>query len=279
LRSKLIFGKFSFAIVITGIFFLLKSLWLDPSALAVKHTNIKLTSWPKNCSGLKIVILADLHVGSPYINIEKLEQVVKKTINIDPDLILLAGDYVVHGIIGGETVEPAPIANILKKLQSKADVYAVLGNHDNWFKDVTEAFASAGIPILNDRSVEIEKGQCRFWLAGITDFTSAKHDIAKALTKIPKKDPIVVLTHDPDIFYDLPERVSITFSGHTHGGQVSLPFVGTPVVPSRYGDKFSSGLIQEKGKSIFVSPGIGTSIVPVRFGVIPEISVVTLSSK
>jgi predicted MPP superfamily phosphohydrolase len=95
---------------------------------------------------------------------------------------------------------------------------------------------------------------------------------------VPQDEPVLLLTHNPDVFPDVPARVTLTLAGHTHGGQVALPILGRPVVPSRYGQRYADGLVMEDGRALFVSSGIGTSILPVRFRVPPEIAIVTLSA-
>ena len=254
--------------------------WLEPSSFITTKTDIKLSQWPAKCNTLKIVILSDLHVGSPQNGITNLVKVVEITNAIHPDLILLAGDYVIHEVIGGTFVKPEPIAHELKKLKAKLGVYAVLGNHDWWYSAtrVKTAFQQEGIPILENTSIRIQNGSCDFWLAGIGDFWGGHYDTNKALQGIPNTASVIAFTHNPDIFYELPERIAITFAGHTHGGQVNLPLFGRLIVPSRYGEKFALGYITEGGRNMFVTTGIGTSILPVRFRVPPEIAVVLLSA-
>jgi predicted MPP superfamily phosphohydrolase len=158
-------------------------------------------------------------------------------------------------------------------------VYAVLGNHDWWFdgKRVREALESAQIPVLEDRSTEIMRGRCRLRLAGVSDFWEGAHDVEAALRDVPKIEPVIVLTHNPDIFPAIPPWVALTIAGHTHGGQVYIPGLGRPIVPSKYGQRYALGHIVEEGRHLFVSPGLGTSILPVRFLVPPEISIVRIS--
>jgi uncharacterized protein len=253
--------------------------WLEPSSFIATNSNIKLRQWTKECESLKIVLLSDLHVGSPHNDIHNLTKVVAATNSIHPDLILLAGDFVIHEVVGGNFVEPEPIAHELKQLKAKLGVYAVLGNHDWWYSAtrVRAAFQHNGIALLENTAVQIQNGNCNFWLAGIGDFWMGKHNPLRALRGIPDSASVIAFTHNPDIFYELPDRIAITFAGHTHGGQVNLPLLGRMVVPSQYGEKFAAGHISEAGRHMFVTTGIGTSILPVRFRVPPEIAVVELN--
>ena len=252
--------------------------WLEPSSFVVANTALTLKKWPKECDNLKVVLLSDLHVGSPHNGIENLQKVVAATNTIHPDLILLAGDFVIHEVIGGNFVEPDAIAHELQELKAKSGVYAVLGNHDWWYSasKVKNALTEVKIPLLENKAVSIRQGQCQFWLAGIGDYWLGHHDFYKAIHTIPAAATIIAFTHNPDVFYEIPPDIAITFAGHTHGGQVNLPGLGRMIVPSRYGEKLAAGLISEGGRNLFVTSGIGTSILPVRFRVPPEIAVVTL---
>ena len=202
------------------------------------------------------------------------------TLNAKPDLILLAGDYVIHGVPGGQFVSPQESATHLARLSAPLGVFAVLGNHDWWHDGpaTMAAFQQVGIQVLEDASISIKSGTCEFWLAGISDFMEGAHDVPLALSQIPEDGTILAFTHNPDIFPEVPSRVTLTIAGHTHGGQVYLPLVGRPVVPSEYGERFAIGHIIENGRHLFVTPGIGTSILPVRFLVPPEVSVLILHS-
>jgi uncharacterized protein len=122
----------------------------------------------------------------------------------------------------------------------------------------------------------LASGACSFWLVGISDFWEGEHNVRAALAPVPDSAAALAFTHNPDIFPEIPERVSLTVAGHTHGGQVYIPGIGRRVVPSRYGSKFAIGHVNEGGRNLFVSSGLGTSIFPVRFLVPPEVSVLTV---
>ena len=253
--------------------------WLEPASLRNEDHELPLPAWPAECTGLRVAVLADLHVGSPFNGLANLETVVALTQKADPDLILLAGDYVIHGVLGGSFEPPEAAAAILGRLDAPAGVYAVLGNHDWWFDPVRvrRALEAESISLLEDRAVAIEHGECRFWLAGVSDYWEGSHDVAAALSAVPSGAPTILFTHNPDIFPDVPARVSLTIAGHTHGGQVFLPGIGRPIVPSDYGERFAIGHIEEGGRHLFVSSGVGTSILPIRFLVPPEVSMLTLT--
>jgi uncharacterized protein len=168
----------------------------------------------------------------------------------------------------------------LSHLAAPAGVFAVLGNHDWWLdaERVRGALEAVGIPVLEDSSRRVAWHNCHFWVAGVSDLWEGRHDIRAALENVPEDGPTLLFTHNPDIFPDVPPRVALTIAAHTHGGQVYLPGIGRPVVPSRFGERYAVGHIIEDRRHLFVSSGVGTSIIPVRFLVPPEISVLTLRS-
>lgn len=253
---------------------------IEPASLRNEDYELAIPNWPDGCDGLRIAVLADLHVGSPFNGRHKLDREVALTQQASPDLILLAGDFVIHGVPGGRFTPPEEIALGLENLSAPLGVWAVLGNHDWWFDAprVRAAIESVGIHFLEDTSALIASDACSFWLAGVSDFWEGQHDVTGALSKVPVEAPVILFTHNPDVFPDIPQRVSLTIAGHTHGGQVYIPFVGRPVVPSQYGERFAIGHIVEEGRHLFVNSGLGTSIIPVRFLVPPEVSVLTIRS-
>ena len=252
--------------------------WIEPASLTVREHDLQLPRWPSELAGLRVAALSDLHVGSPYHGIDKLQQIVALTNRSDPDLIVLLGDFVVHGVVGGTRIPPERIAAVLSNLEAPLGVWAVLGNHDWWysFEGVRKPLSARGIKVLEDQAVEISSSGTTFWLAGIGDAWAGNADIPSALKSVPDDATVLAITHNPDIFTDMPDRVSLTVAGHTHGGQVALPLLGPPVVPSVHGQRYAAGWIVEEERHLFVTPGLGTSIISVRFLVPPEISILKL---
>lgn len=252
--------------------------WIEPSSLHVRDHALALPAWAVRLDGLRVAVLADLHVGSPYNGLPKLRRIVDETNGTGADLIVLAGDYVITGVIGGTFTPPETIASVLRDLHAPLGVWAVLGNHDWWLdgRAVRHALEAAGLRVLDDEAAPIDGPRGRFWLAGVSDFWEGRHDVRKALADVPDDATVLVVTHNPDVFPHVPARVALTLAGHTHGGQVLLPLVGRPIVPSAYGERYAIGHVVEEGRHLFVSPGLGTSMLPVRFRVPPEISLVVL---
>jgi len=249
--------------------------WLEPASLRVAENRLSISTWPSTCDGLRIAVLADLHIGSPFNGLDRLNEVIEQTNKAAPDLVLLPGDFVIQDVVGGTFVPPEEAAKRLKNLHAPIGVFAVLGNHD-WVLGadrVKAALETNGIPVLDDKSQLITHNSCQLNLVGISDFAEGPHAVKAALALTTASAPTLVFTHNPDVFPEIPKEIALTIAGHTHGGQVFIPGLGRLVIPSKYGDRYAIGHIQELGKHLFVSSGIGTSILPVRFLVPPEITV------
>jgi predicted MPP superfamily phosphohydrolase len=268
-------------LILCGLFAALWAFVIEPNRVVVRENEIKLPEWPTAFNGLRIVAVSDLHAGARYIDGAKLEKVVAMINETQPDLIVILGDFIARDEKEKLLMEPEVTAIKLSGLKSKLGVYAVLGNHD-WLFDgerVKRSLAAAGIRVLESEVAEIEKDGQTIWLLGVPDFwTRQPIDLRPALQKINKPGPVIALTHNPDVFPILPSSIILTLAGHTHGGQVSIPFIGRPIIPSRYGERYAIGHIEENGRHLFVTPGIGTTGIPVRFRVPPEISVITVES-
>jgi hypothetical protein len=220
-------------------------------------------------------VIADLHAGAPYIDEAKLDAVVAATQAARPDLILLAGDMVSDRDDGNLRMSLDTIADHLKGLEAPLGVYAVIGNHDAMAGTglVTATLGRAGILTLNNAHIVIGRPAGPLVLAGFGEHP----DIARALGGLEGQKALC-LVHRPDLFPRLPAACALTIAGHTHGGQVALPLLGRLALEraSPYGERYAKGVIRENGHTLFVSPGIGTSFLPVRLGVPPEISLLKI---
>jgi predicted MPP superfamily phosphohydrolase len=180
-------------------------------------------------------------------------------------MVCMLGDFVTRGVIGGHYVPPEPIA-------------AALSHNWRAHREVDSALDAVGIRVLKDTAVRVATPSGSVWLLGVGDLASAPHDAPRSLLPVTDDTtPVILLTHNPDLFRQVPGRVLLTLAGHTHGGQVRLPLIGSPIVPSRYGQRYVRGHIRERGRDLFVSTGIGTSVIPVRFGVPPTIFVLEIA--
>ena len=254
------------------------SLWLEPDRLVVRRVTLSLAAWPAGHRPLRLAVLSDIHAGAPFITAGKIDQVVAAINRETPDAIVLLGDYVIHGVIGGDFMAPEDVAARLAGLTAPLGVYGVLGNHDWWLDGprVSRAMESAGITMIDQTALALERPGGAFWLVGIGDFWQGAPDIGGALAQVTDQAPVILATHNPDLFPDVPDRVALTLAGHTHGGQVNLPLLGRLVVPSQFGARYAYGLVVEGSRHLFVAAGLGTSILPVRFRVPPEIVLLTL---
>lgn len=253
---------------------------VEPNRLVVRNVKVDAP-----LPHMRVALLSDLHAGAPFITIEKTRTIVDRILEQHPDLILLLGDYGVgHGnrygrVPGGTYIPIEAIARELARLHAPLGVFAVLGNHDEWGDTEGEfraAFRAAQIPVFKNEATKLIASGTPFWLVGVGDLETGNDDVASALKDVPIGAPTLVFSHEPDIFPAVPEWVGLTVAGHTHGGQVSVPLVGALQVPSRYGQRYVQGLVSERGHQIYITSGIGTSILPVRFGVTPEIVVLDL---
>jgi predicted MPP superfamily phosphohydrolase len=234
---------------------------------------------------LKVVVLADFHACDPWMTAERIKSICVQANALQPDIILLLGDYAAGMRAVRRYVDPADWGKALTVLQAPLGVHAILGNHDYWddadFQQGREtqtfsekALRSVGIPVYINNALRLEKDGHPFWLLGLGDqlalLDHGVDDLKATIRQAEGDIPVILMAHEPDIFPEVPAKVSLTLSGHTHGGQVNL-FGWTPVVPSRYGSRYVSGHIVEGGRHILVSRGLGCSGLPLRFGSWPEI--------
>jgi predicted MPP superfamily phosphohydrolase len=247
-------------------------------------------SWPSSMPPLRIAVLTDIHAVEPWMPAERIARIVKAANGLGVDAIVLLGDYVASMPRFRTGLVPiADWAAALGGLKAPLGVYAIMGNHDWWTDNwkVRDGLTRVGIPVLENRALKIDKDGRRFWLAGLGD-QIALHvpggyrgvdDLPGTLAQTSgDSDPVILLAHEPDIFVRVPDRVAVTLSGHTHGGQICLPLIGRPVIPSRYGQRFAYGHIVEGGRNLVVSSGLGMTAVPMRFNVPPEIALVTVGA-
>jgi predicted MPP superfamily phosphohydrolase len=239
---------------------------------------------PRWTSGqrLSITVIADLHAGGPNMGVERIRGIVDTANTLRSDIVVLLGDFFATHRFVDPRVPHAVWAAELKRLRAPFGIWAVLGNHDWWYDvdGVRKALADVDIPLLENQAVPLGEPGNRFWLAGLGDQIAhrlgqgrfrGEDDLPGTLARVRTDDPVLLLVHEPDIFPQVPDRVALTLAGHTHGGQLRVPYLWPHFVPSAYGARYAYGHIVEDHRHMIVSAGLGTSILPVRLGVPPEI--------
>ena len=249
-------------------------------SLVVKRWSIAHPDWPGSARPLKIGILTDIHAVEPWMPASRIATIAQRLNALKPDLIVLLGDYVCAlGRRYRSAIVPVPSwVGALKGLHAPLGVYAVLGNHDHWTDEaqlIRHEFKEAGIHLLENAAIPLKRGGSRIWLAGLGDQLEELDDLPGTLRQIGGDEPAILLAHEPHIFKNVPKRITLTLAGHTHGGQVYVPFVGRPAIPPEHA-RHAYGHIQENGRHMVVSSGLGVTAFPVRFLVPPEIALVTL---
>lgn len=243
----------------------------EPYQLTVEHHQIYLRRLPRALDGFRIVQLSDIH-HSTFTTREIIARAVRTANTLQPDIIALTGDY-----ISKERAFAAPCAELLSHLRARHGVYAVLGNHDHWTDAalITDLFRAEGITMLVNEGMRFEKNGAAFWLGGVDDYMVGLEDLSLALAGSKADEMKLILAHNPIILRRAVRAgVDLVLSGHTHGGQVNLR-------PERNGStkarrRLLKGLVRQGETQIYVSRGLGTVVLPVRFGCPPEVSLLEL---
>lgn len=250
---------------------------------------VRIGDLPPSLHGLRVVHLTDIHHG-PWTSLQYVRGVVDRANALRPDLVVLTGDYVHQS-----DVYIAPVVRELGRLRARAGVVATLGNHD-WWEDghrTLAEFAKTGVRTIDnhrlfltaertlERSVGPSDRRHALCLAGAGDLWEGSPHYGDALGGVPDLMPRLLLSHNPDVAEEssllaYAPRIDLMLSGHTHGGQVCLPWLGTPIIPSRYGQKYAAGMVQSPLCPVYVNRGVGTTVMPLRLGVRPEIAVLEL---
>ena len=246
---------------------------IEPYDYEVSETDIFIRELPASFDGFRITQISDVH-HSRIVSLDEVRRVVELARQTKPDLVALTGDYTTAY---RRYIEPC--AEALGALGAPDGVWAVLGNHDHYTDPqlTTRALTRARIEVLNNANTTIRRGADTLQLAGIDDWLWAGTDWSRALYGINKKQPSLLLSHQPRVF-DLAEtqNISLIMSGHTHGGQIRMPFIGPPARYTSEDLRYVRGLYRRNGTQLYVSRGTGVIGLPVRFGVRPEIAVLRL---
>jgi predicted MPP superfamily phosphohydrolase len=254
-----------------GLVQLARAAFAEPFQLVVERHAIALRRLPRELDGLKIVQLSDIH-HSPFTSREQVERAVEVANSLQPDIIALTGDYVSH-----EREFIQPCAELLGRLRARCGVYAVLGNHDNWVDAplITDLFRLEGIRVLINEGFRFEADGASFWLAGVDDTMVGLEDLPLALAGSKADEMKLLLAHNPVILRRAARAgVDLVLSGHTHGGQVT--WRNERSASGRVRRRILRGLGRRGETQIYVTRGLGTVVLPVRYGCLPEVSLLTL---
>jgi len=249
------------------------ALAVEPRWLRRTYPVIPVPNLPRQWDGARLAHLSDLHHGR-LVPLKQIARAVELAVAARPDIVVCTGDFVT-----GRGAVTAALARTLKGLRAPLGVFAVLGNHDHWAGAgaVRGMLAKAGITLLDNRHIVLERGGGSLALAGVGDLWEDRQDLAAALAGVPAEVPRLLLCHNPDYADAMPSapRVDLMLCGHTHGGQVKIPFGPRPMLPIR-NRRYAAGLIRGPRCWMYVSRGIGMVGVPVRFNCRPELPVITL---
>jgi predicted MPP superfamily phosphohydrolase len=244
----------------------------EANSLALEEVEIRLRRLPKRLDGFRIVHLSDIH-HSPFTEISHILEAVEAANRLEPDLVVLTGDFVSH-----EPEYVAPMAVAVGGLRAAFGVYACLGNHDHWTDAglVERHLGENGVKVLVNRGERLTTGRGSFWISGVDDYLVGKTDVKSALEGSFRHEMKLMLAHNPVIVRQAARRdVDLVLSGHTHGGQVKLRRGAPPILARR---RLTNGLHRRLDTQIYITRGIGTVVLPVRYQCPPEISLLTLRS-
>lgn len=250
-----------------------RSALAEPFMLTIERREVFLRRLPTELDGFRIVQLSDLHLG-PLTSGEQLRRAIEVANNLNPDIIALTGDYISH-----ERQYAAPCAEIVGRLRARCGVYAVLGNHDHWTDAalITDLFRAEGIKVLVNEGMRFEKDGASFWLAGVDDTMVGLEDLPLALAGARRDEMKLLLAHNPIILRRAARAgVDLVLSGHTHGGQVTIRSERS--ASGRPRRRLLRGLGRQSETQIYVTRGLGTVILPIRYGCPPEVSLLELRS-
>ena len=266
-------------LVLLGLIIVGRGFWNATRDPIVRTASVAVANWLADAPPLKILLISDVHVSSPDMSPARLTRLVEQLNLLKPDLVVIAGDLISGKLFASRHHTPDEIAAPLAGFRAPLGIVAVLGNHDIWHDAPAQAAAlrKRGITVLDNSAVR--RGP--LIVGGIADEFTGHDDVPGTYVAMDAlgTGPRVLLTHSPDVVPKMPAPVAAVLTGHTHCGQIVLPFVGAFSYASKHGDRFACGRIDGEGQMVFVGAGLGTSIVPIRYGAPPDVWMVTLGGR
>ena len=267
------------ALAIIGAALLAKGYWNATRDPVVRTATVEVDAWPNGQLPIRILLLSDTHVAGPDMPPERLARIVGDLNRLKPDLVLIAGDLVSEKRVATHIYTADEIVAPLGKLRAPLGVLVAPGNHDHWFEPdaLRGALEKQGIRVLQNEAVKVGP----LIVGGVDDDYSRHDDVPGTLSAMNTLGPGVpiILSHSPDIVPSVKRPMAAIFAGHTHCGQIRLPWIGALSYVSRYDDRFACGDIKDGNQRVFVGAGLGTSILPLRYGASPDVWLVKLTGR
>lgn len=249
---------------------------IEARMVRVRHDEVVSDRLPSGFDGARVVFLADIHAGR-FMGKRGMDELVTKVNALEPDVLVLGGDYV-----GGKAGGASTFYGAAPRFEARLARLAVLGNHDVWegSEEARAGLEASGFTLLENSFASVESSGSSIAVAGVADLYTGTPDIAAAGSQIPADQFAILVSHNPDVFGTQlpgsPRTWDLALAGHTHAGQLTALGLAAPFVPSRFGQRYRSGWLEEQGTPILVTPGVGVVTLPLRFFARPEIHVITL---
>ena len=281
----------AFVLVVVGTYLAAQAFWFVPRSLMVREINVQSPQW--NGPPLRVALVSDIHGDRFHMPIARIKSLGDSVASLKPDIVLLGGDYTGghfarSGLPGSRRENRTPAENAfeaqiilaLNTFKAPLGVFAVMGNHDCWWdcNEVRRLFSQTDVEFLENAAFEVKRPNSSFWVVGVEDGQTQKPDFALAAANVPTRVDVLTLVHNPGLFRWPTNQAALQFSGHSHGGQVRFPLIGAPVRMSRYTEETVDQPLVKDGRVLMVTTRVGAIGLPVRFGVPPEILLVTISN-
>jgi uncharacterized protein len=278
-------------IFVFGAYLALQAFWFEPQSLTVREIGVQSPQWKG--APVRIALLSDIHGDEFHMPVARVKSLAGSAASLKPDIVLLGGDYAgghfkkshppgasLENRTEAENAFESQIILALGEFRAPLGVFAVMGNHDCWWScdEVRRLFSQTSIRFLENASFRVERPGGSFWIVGLEDEWTQAPDFKLATRAVPPGSDVLTLAHNPGLFKWPANQAAVQFSGHSHGGQVRFPFIGAPVRKSHYTEETMNAPFLENGRALIVTTGVGEIGLPVRFGVAPEILLVTLSN-